>query len=111
MRWLDATPRRAAPKGHETFILRAASTSSHRLLQRRLLSAHAAQNTTDLRLFGVVWSLDLWFSWVACGGLPLAGAPGRRLWGWSPPSPGASCLLICLAVVFPAPHRRLRRLE
>src|SRR6266404_1917462 len=34
MRWLDATPRRAAPKGHETFILRAASTSSHRLLPR-----------------------------------------------------------------------------
>ncbi len=27
MRWLDASPRRAAPKGHETFILRAASTS------------------------------------------------------------------------------------
>jgi Effector Associated Constant Component 1 len=24
--WLDASPRRAAPKGHETFILRAAST-------------------------------------------------------------------------------------
>lgn len=36
--------RRAAPKGHETFISRAASTSSHRLLQRRLLSAHTAQN-------------------------------------------------------------------
>ena len=49
MRWLDASPRRAAPKGHETFILRAASTSSHRLLQRRLLSAHTAQNTADFR--------------------------------------------------------------
>src|SRR5215471_11517089 len=49
MRWLDPAPRRARPKGHETFILRAASTSSHRLLQRRLLSAHTAQNTADLR--------------------------------------------------------------
>ena len=28
MRWLDASPRRAAPKGHETFILCAACTSS-----------------------------------------------------------------------------------
>jgi hypothetical protein len=27
MRWLDATPRRAAPKGHETFISRAVMTS------------------------------------------------------------------------------------
>jgi len=45
MRWLDTTPRRAAPKGHETFILRAASTSSHRLLQRRLLfRAHGAKS-------------------------------------------------------------------
>src|SRR5579864_8886876 len=52
MRWLDASPRRAASKGHETFILRAASTSSHRLLQRRLLSAHAAQNTSDLSRVG-----------------------------------------------------------
>src|SRR5271169_7164535 len=48
MRWLDASPRRAAPKGHETFILRAASTSSHRLLQRRLPSAHTAQNAVDV---------------------------------------------------------------
>src|SRR6266581_5073321 len=48
MRWLDAAPRRAAPKGHETFISRAASTSSHRLLQRRLLSAHTAQNDMEL---------------------------------------------------------------
>jgi hypothetical protein len=50
MRWLDATPRRATPKGHETFISRAASTSSHRLLQRRLLSAHTAQNATQPKL-------------------------------------------------------------
>src|SRR5260370_20855097 len=54
MRWLDATPRRAAPKGHETFILRAASTSSHRLLQRRLLSAHAAQNPKDYNVMDAV---------------------------------------------------------
>ena len=47
MRWLDATPRRAAPKGHETFISHAVITSSHRLLQRRLLSALTAQNALN----------------------------------------------------------------
>src|SRR5271165_7559813 len=43
MRWLDASPRRAAPKGHETFILRAASFS-HRLLPRATpFRAHGAK--------------------------------------------------------------------
>ena len=48
MRWLDASPRRAAPKGHETFILRAAASviASYR---ERLLSAHTAQNARNLR--------------------------------------------------------------
>jgi hypothetical protein len=41
-------PRRAAPKGHETCILQPASTSRHRLLQRRLLTAHPAQHAAQL---------------------------------------------------------------
>src|SRR5487761_850739 len=43
MRRLDASPRRAAPKGHETFISRAASFS-HRLLPRATpFRAHGAK--------------------------------------------------------------------
>ena len=48
MRWLDASPRRAAPKGHKTFISRAVMSSSHRPLLRRLLSAPTAQNAVKL---------------------------------------------------------------
>jgi hypothetical protein len=44
MRWLDATPpRRAAPKGHETFISRAASFSHRLLPTATLIRAHGAK--------------------------------------------------------------------
>jgi hypothetical protein len=43
-------PPQGGAEGPQTFILRAASTSSHRLLQRRLLSAHTAQNAAELRV-------------------------------------------------------------
>jgi hypothetical protein len=36
-------------------------------------------NTTDLRLSGLQRCLDLRFLCAACGDLPVAGAPGRRL--------------------------------
>src|SRR5260370_35880648 len=91
MRWLDPAHRRARPKGHETFILRAASTSSHRLLQRRLLSAHTAQNTTYLRCAGshnaVTW--DFMLVWRR------RGTPGRR-WVSNPRLSQESLVQSCL---------------
>ena len=45
----------------------------------RLPARSLYANTTDLRLFGSQRCLDLRFFCVACGGLPVAGAPGRRL--------------------------------
>src|SRR5690242_18555892 len=43
MRWLDASPRRAAPKGHETFISRAASFSPRLLPRATPFRAHGAK--------------------------------------------------------------------
>src|SRR5712692_7692846 len=115
MRWLDASPRRAAPKGHETFILRAASTSSHRLLQRRLLSAHAAQNTTDLRISGLYEVVTWGFARLPGGGL---GDLRMREGSWygfgcliraRPQEPW--CLLILLPLMMQAVWRHSRLWE
>jgi hypothetical protein len=46
---LTPPPARAAPKGHETFISHAVTTSSHRPLHRRLLSVHTAQNASGFK--------------------------------------------------------------
>src|SRR5689334_7993705 len=43
MRWLEASPRRAAPKGHETFISRAASFSPRLLPRATPFRAHGAK--------------------------------------------------------------------
>src|ERR1700733_1942502 len=77
MRWLDAAPRRAAPKGHKTFILRAACTSSHRLLQRRLLSAPVAQNAVKLTAWGQLLQGLLRLTGPVLLGLALLALRGR----------------------------------